>query len=237
MNLIKEVWIESDRAEFIEYLESLANLEKVDWTRKILNTKLDLLAITSPVIKGLAKEIAKGNFVSFLDLNINDYHDSISLNGLLITKIKSFSIMESYLIPYSEAAENWANCDLLEIKVNNENRENWWALAGKLIKNEKLFARRVGIIILFKFVERDEYINKIFAILAGFYCESEYYVNMVNSWLIAECFIKQRDKTLEFFESRKLNAFTVNKAVAKCRDSFRVSADDKEMLLQFKVKQ
>ena len=33
-----------------------------------------------------------------------------------------------------------------------------------------------------------------------------------------------------------LNDFVINKTISKCRDSFRVSAEDKEMLLGFKRK-
>ena len=67
-----------------------------------------------------------------------------------------------------------------------------------------------------------------------FESEKEYYVNMCIAWFIAECFTKKRDKTLNFLQSNKLNAFTINKAIQKCRDSFRVSETDKEMLLRFK---
>jgi hypothetical protein len=64
--------------------------------------------------------------------------------------------------------------------------------------------------------------------------ETEYYVNMINAWLICELFIKKREETIEFLKDNKLNKFTINKAISKCRDSYRVSKEDKEMLLKFK---
>ncbi len=57
---------------------------------------------------------------------------------------------------------------------------------------------------------------------------------MVNAWLICECFIKQREATIKFLDTNKLNKFTINKAVQKCRDSHRVSKEDKDMLLKYK---
>ena len=57
---------------------------------------------------------------------------------------------------------------------------------------------------------------------------------MIIAWLLAEMFIKFREKTLNFFETGKINDFVINKAVQKCRDSFRVSKEDKKMLLKFK---
>ena len=46
--------------------------------------------------------------------------------------------------------------------------------------------------------------------------------------------IYNRDKTLKYLEHNKLNKFTINKAISKCRDSFRISAQDKELLLKYK---
>ena len=40
MNLNKEIWTEEDGKKFQKYLKSLARLEKIDWTRNILNTKM-----------------------------------------------------------------------------------------------------------------------------------------------------------------------------------------------------
>ena len=57
---------------------------------------------------------------------------------------------------------------------------------------------------------------------------------MAVAWLCCELMIKNRNKFLEYLKHNKLNDFTVNKTISKCRDSFRVSAKDKELLLKFK---
>lgn len=103
------------------------------------------------------------------------------------------------------------------------------------IKNEKPFVRRIGMSILFNFINNSDYIDKIFKLLDKFYYEEDYYVNMMNAWLLCECFIKQRDKTLRYIKNNNLNKFTINKAIQKCRESYRVSKEDKEMLLEYKI--
>lgn len=236
MNLNKEIWTEEDGKKFQKYLKSLARLEKIDWTRNILNTKMPLLAITSPEVKRIAKEISKGNFISFLDLWLWDYYENTALNGTLISKIKNFNVYKKYLFKYASLADCWASCDVLTFNVNEKNREDFFNLAIFLTKSEKPFARRIGINIFFKFIENDDYLNKIFKILNNFKNEKEYYVNMCIAWFVAECFVKNRNLTLEFLKENILNNFTINKAVQKCRDSFRVSSEDKEMLLSFKRK-
>ena len=63
--------------------------------------------------------------------------------------------------------------------------------------------------------------------------EKEYYVNMAVAWLCCELMIKSRKEFLAYLKHHKLNDFTINKAISKCRDSFRVSQEDKEMLLKY----
>ena len=39
---------------------------------------------------------------------------------------------------------------------------------------------------------------------------------------------------LSSLENNNLNKFVINKGISKCRDSFRISQEDKQWLLQFK---
>lgn len=233
MELVKNRWTKEDGKEFIKYLESLKRAEKVEWTKNIVNTNMEVLAIKSSEINLIVKQIKKGDFLSFLDLDLNNYHENTLINGNLIVSIKDFDVMRKYLDNYSKKVDNWASCDTLKFNVKG-NEENFMNLSKEYIKSDLPFVRRIGMLILFKFIENDKYIDEVFDRLNQFEAETEYYVNMVNAWLICELFIKRRDKTIEFFEDNKLNNFTINKAISKCRDSFRVSKKDKDLLLKYR---
>ncbi|MDD4315535.1 MAG: DNA alkylation repair protein [Clostridia bacterium] len=234
MDLFKQTWTKEDGDEFQQFLIGCGRPEKTEWTKHIINTSMPVLAVLSPVIKDITKKIAKGNFISFLDLWLWDYFENTSVNGGLIMKIKDFDMMKSYLLPFCQKADNWATCDLLNFSVDEKNQKKLWDLSLELAVSEKPFVRRVGVNIWFKYIKRIGYLPEIFNLINGMRGETEYYVNMVVAWLIAECFAKNRDATLAFFKTNNLNSFTVNKSVSKCRDSFRVSKEDKELLLQFK---
>jgi len=237
MNLVKEHWTQSDIDEFQKYLLTFnKGTDKGLWEQRIINTKLLCIAVPSSVVKKFTDEISKGNFLKFLDFFAWENFTNTSINGGLICKIKDFETMVIYLTKYANKIDNWASCDLLKFNINDKNKEKYFELSQKLIKSSKPFVRRLGITILFKFVGDDFYIDKIFAVLNSFENETEYYVNMVNAWLFAESFTKQREKTIKFLKTHKLNKFTINKGVQKCRDSFRISKEDKEMLLKYKVK-
>ena len=233
MQLIKDHWSKKDIPEFQQYIKTLENKEKQQWSKKLLNTSLPVLCITTKDMKYIIEEISKGNYLEFLDLMIWEYYENTAINGFLITKIKDFNTMKKYLDIYSSLCDNWATCDLLIFNVKG-NEENFYNLALNYLKNDKPFVRRIGLSILFNFI--NDHIDEILLLFDTFENEQHYYVNMMLGWLLSECFIKQRGKTLKYYENKKLNKFALNKSIQKCRESRRVSIEDKDMLCQYKKK-
>lgn len=235
MNLIKDNWTKEDARLFNEYLMSFSKgKEKGEWEKRILNTSLPCIAVPSNDVKNITKEISKGNYMSFIDLWTWDNFTDTAIIGGLICLIKDFELMKKYLFKYVHKADNWATIDLLKFKIKDNNKEQYLELSKELVKDKMPFARRAGVTILFKMVDDDNYIDEIFKIMNSFYNEEEYYVNMVVAWLFAECFTKQREKTLKFLNNHHLNKFTINKGISKCRDSYRVAKEDKEMLIGYR---
>ena len=233
MELIKEVWQTEDGQQFQEYLKTLGKKDRVEWTKKNINTQMSVLAVPTPKLREIIKEIAKGDFMSFLNLNLWQYHENTIINAGLIAKIKEIYVLENYLKAYTQKIDNWASCDMFSVDVS-KNEQQFFDLAVSMLVEEKPFVRRMGFNILFKFITNEKYVNKLFSLLNNFNGEKEYYVNMMIAWFVCELFVKQREKTLEFLKTHNLNSFQINKAISKCRDSFRVSAKDKQMLLQYK---
>ena len=235
MELSQAKWTKELGKEFLKYLEEFKrNPEKQKWEQNIINTKYKCLAILSKDIKDITRKIAKGNFLSFLDLQLYNNFPVITIMGNLICKIKDFDIMKHYLDLYSNKVDNWANCDQLKFKITDSNKQDFLNLVDEYILSPLPFRRRIAIIILFQFI--DSNINKIFTIADSLFNETEYYVNMAMSWLLCECFIKQKQQTISYLEEHKLNGFTINKMISKCCDSYRISKEDKEFLKQFKKK-
>lgn len=235
MELTKLVWKKEDIKAFQTFLtlqgkgEQSANREQ-----KIVNTNLPCLAVPSQTINNLISKIAQGNFISFLDLWIWQYHANTTIIGGLICRIDDFDLQKKYLDKYISYADNWATIDCLKFKFNNKNKQNYLEYAQQLSKSQYIFGRRLALILCLKLCNDDAFCNQIFDIANSFFEETEYYVNMANAWLCAELFIKHRQKTLEFLKKHNLNKFTINKMISKCRDSFRVTSQDKEFLLSYK---
>ncbi|MDO5569415.1 MAG: DNA alkylation repair protein [bacterium] len=235
MKLNRTCWTNSDIEEFQQYLKTYQKNKNNERMITLLKTSLPVLCLNTPTIKEIVNQIAKGNYLEFLDLMIWQYYENTAINGFLICKIKDFNTMKKYLDIYSNKCDNWATCDLLSFNVKN-NEEKYYNLVLEYIKSDKPFVRRIGMSILFNFIDNDSYINKIFDLLDSFNKEEHYYVNMMNAWLLCECYIKQKDRTINYLKHHKLNKFTINKAIQKCRESRRISQEEKEELLKYKNK-
>lgn len=213
-------------------LESVGNPEKVEWSRKIIQTKMPMLAVMSPQIKGIVKSIGADEVISYLECEDFKHYENTIVYAKMLSKVKNFDDFVRYLNKLIVVMDNWATVDLIEWKVNARNCSQMLELAKQLITDSRPFARRTGVRILFKLLD-DKHINEVLKIVATLKFENEYYVNMCVAWLLCDCFIKQREKALAFLNSENVNDFVMTKTVSKCCDSFRVSLEDKKLLKSF----
>lgn len=235
MNLIKEEWSEKNIIPFLNYLNTLSKgEEKSSWEQRIVNTKLSCIAIPSTEIDRISKLIFKGNYKSFLDLWIWNNHSATLIFGKILNKIKDFKILKKYLIPYSQKADNWSTIDCLKFKFTSENIPKFLNLSKQLISSKYTFSRRLALIILLKLLSVENCTTTCFELLNKLNKENEYYVNMAAAWLLAECMTRFKDESIEFYKSTQTNDFIINKSISKCRDSYRISKEDKDYLLKFK---
>ena len=95
------------------------------------------------------------------------------------------------------------------------------------------FQIRVSLMILNAHYINYEYIDRIFKYVNTIK-SNHYYVKMGIAWLISTCYIKYKNKTLEYLKNAKLDDFTYNKSLQKIIESKRVSNEEKCALRQLK---
>jgi len=223
--------------ELDEVLVKHAEPQYKKFTAGLVNPPSQVLGVRAPVLRGIVKEIAKGDVISFLDNTGVDNYEKAVIYGLLITKLKDEEVAFKYFGKFVTTIDNWAVCDsvCLDFYTLERCREKRWEYVKNLAESKSEFISRAGIVLMLKFYKTEQFTEKVFAVMDGIRSDA-YYVNMAQAWLIAEYFIASRDKTLAYLRSNKLNAFTHNKAIQKIRESLRVSAGDKETLILLKRK-
>lgn len=130
---------------------------------------------------------------------------------------------------------SWADRDsaVAQWKFLQKDRAYWYPYLLEKLHAREEFPLRVPLVSLLQHYMSAEYIDRLLLCFGKDYSEA-YYVRMAQAWALSICYIHFPEKTLSFFQTDKLPAWTHNKAIQKCRGSLRVSREEKERLKQLK---
>jgi len=231
---IKEQWNKKEYQELIKYLLSKEKKELKNFNSKIINTKQIIIGIETKTLRDIAKYIAKGNIIEFLDNTENTYFEETLIEGFVISYIKEEEIFKKYFYKFINKVDNWATCDMCISSFKIIKNLNFYNESKKLVSQDNEFISRIGLIILLYYYIDEKHIDDILKYISKINTKY-YYVNMAISWLISASFIKHRTNTLELLKQKKLPIFVQNKAISKIRDSYQVSKEDKELVKQYKL--
>ncbi len=226
-------WNEITYNNFINHLISLKDSKTKDFNKKIINTNYEILGIKTPLLKEIAKELSKDDIEGFLKIAKDKYYEEVLIEGFLISYIKDIDTFIKYFNIYINKIDCWALCDSAISSYKIFKKNDFTELCLELILDSREYIERVGYVMLLDYYVDEEHIDTILNISRKE--SSYYYVNMAISWLLSECFIKQRDKTLALLKEKSLNKFVQNKAISKICDSYRVTKKDKEMIKKLRI--
>lgn len=217
-------------SELVNELNALAEEPFRIFQTKIVNPRNQkIIGVRTPVLRGLVKKYRAEwqTLLSFPD----EYYE--------VTFVK---LNAAALLPYDEflpcvetcvkSIENWAICDTFKAKCIGKNRDGFLPYIRKFLCGGE-FEARYALVTLLSFYVEKRYLPVIFECLTVCDC-SLYYVHMAAAWLTAEVLIKEYDGGLAFLKEGKLPAATHNKAIQKARESYRLTAAQKEELTRLK---
>ena len=191
-----------------------------------------------PQLRAIAREIIQGNWQQFLaEAQGSDIYEIIMLRGLVIATVPcDYDVRLQMIADFVPAINNWAVCDCVtsSIKSAAKHLPETWEFLQPYLESREEFPLRFAVVMLMDYFITEEYIDRVLDIYRNLHHEA-YYVNMAIAWALSVCFVKFRDKTLPLFQAQVLSPWVQNKAIQKCRESRRVSAEDKGMLLQYKL--
>ncbi len=228
--------------KFLNLLQSLAKYESaIDRERhiKILNTHQKVYALSMADIRLIAKNISKGDYIGFLKAVKYNSYEEVTIAGIVIALIKDLSLQTKLLTDWTTKIDNWSSCDTvvstMKTLKNNKNKSKYFEHYKNMCLNSREFVARVGIVCLMVNYLEEAYIDDILSVCKQIN-HPGYYVKMAVAWLISFAFMKFRDKTYTLLKEKCLDKFTQNKAICKCRDSYQVSAEDKQALINLRIK-
>lgn len=229
-----------DYEKFINYL--IKNAPKID--EEELNKKQSIccsnykfLGYYIPECRKLSKEILRDGYEGILEYGKNIYYEEVLIRGLVLAGIKDKNIVERNIDKYIKSIDSWSICDSVitsfscyKKEIENRDFEKFCNYA----KSQEEFISRFGLMMIFRYCLNQEYIDKIFELIKGI-TNHKYYIDMAISWLLCECMIKFPEKTLPLIKEKVFVKFIQNKAISKCRDSFRIDDEVKEVLKLYRL--
>ncbi len=227
-----------DYDELRKHLLTFKDVKYRDFTKKIVDTKYEMIGIRIPILRKIAKDIVKTDYIDYLDNFNYKYFEEIFIYGFVLGYIKEKNLFKKYLNRYIKMIDNWSLCDsaVASFKIFKTNKFNMYDVVDKLINSKKTFEIRAGIVILLDYYIEDSYLNDIFKYVNTIK-SSEYYVNMALAWLLSICYIKYPEETYKFLLDNNLDKFTFNMTISKICDSYRVDKKDKDKLKKLKIKE
>ena len=189
--------------------------------------------VRMPALRRIAREILRNDPSSFLDASLgHTVHEINLLHAILLAK-ESCSV-ENRLMRirgFVPTIGNWAVCDLLcnDLKPSPEFAEALLPRLRRYSESENEYEIRFALVMLMLYYRDPAHIDETFRLYASFRHEG-YYARMGAAWGLSFLFVDWPERTLELLKSNTLDRFTHNKAIQKCIESYRVSAQDKKML-------
>lgn len=127
--LTNTTWNKDKYKKFMEYLKSLQDLKYKEFhSSLVLNSKYKMIGIRVPIMRDIAKKIAKGNIEEFLECAQDIYYEEVMIQGLVISHIKDEKLFYINFKEYINKIDNWAICDSFcsSIKIVRKYEEKYF---------------------------------------------------------------------------------------------------------------
>lgn len=216
-------------------LEAQTDVAYQEFQAKLLPTlpPEQILGVRTPALRALAKGLKKQPDAKYyLDIRTHNSFDETQLHSFLLDEEKDYHTALVQVEAFLPAVDNWATCDQLSPKgfcKQPQLRQECY----RWLKSELPYTVRFGIEMLMShfldaaFDPAD--LEKVAAVRS-----EEYYVNMMIAWYFATAMAKQEAVTLPYLEQNRLPEWVHKKAIQKCIESNRISAEMKTYLRSLK---
>ncbi|WP_167957054.1 DNA alkylation repair protein [Anaerosporobacter faecicola] len=218
--------------EIKEQLAELAEEKFRKFTSRLLPGGEPILGVRLPKLRSIAKQIAKGDYQTYLTVALDDSYEEIMLQGMVIGYVKApideiLQMIKNFL----SKIDNWSVCDSFcsGLKIAREEREIFWNFIQPYVYSGQEFQVRFAVVMLLDYFVEEAYVTKACQIFDQIKHEG-YYVKMAVAWAISIYYIAYPARMVQYLQNCKLDSFTYHKALQKICESRAVSAEEKEKI-------
>lgn len=213
-------------------LEQYAEPEYRDFSSKLIPGCGDMLGVRLPVLRRMAKEIARGDWRSYLAQAGDGCFEEVMLQGMVLGCAKADAAeLLGYAGAFLPKITNWSVCDSFCTGFRLAEREPKavWHWIEPMFASGQTYEARTAVVMALSHFLTPDHLDEVLAKLETVRC-GDYYAKMAVAWALSAAFVKDREKTLCALRCKTWDDWTYNKAITKCIESRRVSDADKAML-------
>lgn len=227
-----------DCAALRQELESLADPAYKAFNESLLPGVETAYGIRLPQMRQVAKALLRQDPAGFLEHFQPNCYEETQLRGLVIGGMKlpweeKRPLVEDFL----PRIDNWAVCDTfcgsLKPRFPQDVPLMWEFLIPLYASEEEYKARFAAVMQLSHFVDA-VHLEEGLGLL-GQVRHPGYYAKMAVAWALSVWFVKFPQETESLLAQRAFDPWVQNKAIQKVRESRRVSKEDKDRLLSYKL--
>lgn len=227
-----------DCAALRQELESLADPAYKAFNESLLPGVETAYGIRLPQMRQVAKTLLRQDPVGFLEHFQPNCYEETQLRGLVIGGMKlpweeKRPLVEDFL----PRIDNWAVCDTFCGSLKPRSPQDvplmWEFLKPLYASDEEYKARFAAVMQLSHFVDA-VHLEEGLGLL-GQIRHPGYYAKMAVAWALSVWFVKFPQETESLLAQRAFEPWVQNKAIQKVRESRRVSKEDKDRLLSYKL--
>ena len=184
------------------------------WSRKYPRVRL-------PVLRNMAKEIARVNWQEFLVYAQDKYFEVVMLQGMVIGYVRSdLDQILPYVAWFVPRINNWSVCDSFcaGLKITHTYRDEIWDFIQPYFQSEGAFDVRFAVVMVLSYYVDLEYSQRAFHHFNSIQHE-DYYVKTAVAWAVSTYFTRLPKETMPYLKKNALDDFTYNKALQKITES------------------
>ena len=213
----------------------MADPENATFVSKLTPGKEGILGARVPQIRALAKEVVRDDWRAVLDNDPANFEEEMLFGLVIATADMLVDERIGRTRAFMPRIDNWAVCDTFcsAWKAGRGERDAAWEFFSSLIDSGEEFTMRVSLIARMSMFKDEESTRLLLEDIMS-HDNPGYYYRMGAAWAVSVCYVRFPEMTEDALRSGRLCDWTQNKSIQKIRESYRVSAEDKERLKAFK---
>lgn len=235
--MIQEIKKDTDwNHEIRSQLEELAEEKYRIFASKLLPGTESILGVRIPHLRKIAKEIAKGDWRSYLATATLDTFEERMIQGFVIGYASKDPgetlVLTKEFLPY---IDNWSVCDgfCSTLKITKIYPEEFLSFIAPLLDSDKEYEVRFGAVMLLNYYITEESLEHTLSLLDGVVHEG-YYAKMAVAWAVSMCFVHDPVRTMEYLKHNHLDSFTYQKTLQKIVESLKVPEETRQIIRRMK---